>query len=180
MTASLYAQVLGDAFHRLAPALRRFHALSGRHVLDGQVEVQAPAGLAARLLAIGLGAPRHAGTGPLRFELDADAHAEQWTRCFPGRRMASRFRASGGLLQEQLGAARLTFSLHEEGGALHMRLVGLRFLGVPCPRWLMPAIMAREQGDGAHLRFEVSATVPGIGRVASYRGHLQVPDQEAP
>eukprot|EP01036_Dinobryon_divergens_P008918 gene8918-11925_t len=48
---SLYQRALGPAYQRLAPALARFHGLSGPHRLVGQVQVEAPATWAGRVLA---------------------------------------------------------------------------------------------------------------------------------
>jgi len=64
-----------------------------------------------------------------------------------------------------------------------MRLRTLRFLGVPCPAFLRPRIVAEETGeqgaDGrARLRFRVEAHVPGVGQMVGYRGHLQLPADE--
>ena len=56
-----------------------------------------------------------------------------------------------------------------------MQLVRLRFLGVPCPRWLMPAIVADETAGEGRLHFEIRASLPLVGVVTRYRGHLDVP-----
>lgn len=179
MTApSLYALAMGGEFQKLPLAVRRFHALSGVHSLNGMVEIDAPAGVAARILALCLGTPRSAARGPLRFEIDASAQREIWTRHFPASSMRSRLTSSGTRIEEQLGAARLCFDLVQSGGALHMRLVRLHFLGIPCPAWLMPDITAQESGDAGRLHFRVLAAVPVFGVVASYRGYLELPQQE--
>jgi Domain of unknown function (DUF4166) len=60
---------------------------------------------------------------------------------------------------------------------LRMRLQAMRFLGIPCPAWLRPRIVAEETGDGSRLHFRIEAAVPGIGRVVGYRGHLVVQDE---
>ena len=73
---------------------------------------------------------------------------------------------------EQLGAARLTFELCEAEGRLEMRLTGLHFMGVPCPHWLLPKVIAEETGQDDRLHFRVQASLPVIGTVTSYRGHL--------
>ncbi|VTU15209.1 hypothetical protein SRS16CHR_01405 [Variovorax sp. SRS16] len=75
-------------------------------------------------------------------------------------------------------AARLCFDLREAGGKLEMHLSGLRFLGVPCPRWLLPRLIAEESGDGDRLHFRVRASLPLIGTVTSYHGHLTVAESE--
>jgi hypothetical protein len=79
-------------------------------------------------------------------------------------------------LHESFGLSRLRFRLAASPQGLEMQLVGLRFLGLLCLRWLMPRVVAWEHGDGQRLHFEVSAEVPGLGRVAGYRGHLDLPE----
>lgn len=119
---------MGPAFQRLAPALARFHSLSGTHRLQGQVQVDAPATWSARVLALALGAPQRAAQGAITFELDARPAAERWTRRFPTQTMQSTLREvagqvvghAAGQVVEHLGAARLTFALHEADGRLVM------------------------------------------------------------
>ncbi len=174
---SMYERVMRERYARLAPAVQRFHRLAGSKTLCGEVQTDAPGSIIARLLALGLGTPRQSGSGPIRFELDATADTERWTRHFPSRTMTSVLRLEGGQLVERLGAARLRFELVEIDGALEMKLQRLHFLGITCPRWFMPRIVARETGDGDRLCFEVSAAVPLIGVVARYRGYLTVAER---
>ncbi len=171
-SVSLYRAVMGDAFDRLAEPVRRFHSLAGRHELHGWVDVRAPASWMARLLAICLGAPTRSAQGPIRFELRAEPGVETWTRFFPNKTMGSVLKKNGSRVTEKLGASRLAFELVEVAGALEMRLETLHFWGVPCPRWLMPEITARETGEAQRLNFLVQATVPVLGLVVSYSGYL--------
>ena len=173
--ASVFEQVLGPRFAELAPALQRFHRLTGRHELRGAVDTDPPESFAGRVLAWCLGSPRRAATGEIRFELAASPHGETWTRHFPGRTMRSRMAARGGRLEERMGAARLEFVLDLRDGGLRLALVRLRFLGVPCPAWLRPRLLAIERGEGDRLHFHIEARVPGVGRVVGYRGWLAVP-----
>jgi hypothetical protein len=46
---SLFQAALGARFAELAPALRRFHRLSGRHELHGVVETDPPASTMGRV-----------------------------------------------------------------------------------------------------------------------------------
>lgn len=177
---SLYRQVLGPDFARLPAPVQAFHALHGVHELAGWVEVDAPASAPAALLARWLGAPRAAQDGPIRFRLHATPQEETWTRHFPGHTMRSRMRVQGTQLVERLGPARLAFALAQDGGTLQMRLVGLRFLGVPAPAWLRPRIVAEETASTGRLHFKVQATLPWIGLVTSYRGHLDIGTEAAP
>lgn len=173
----LFEHVMGDAYQRLDATVRAFHDLRGEAELHGQVETEAPAGALAALLARVLGAPRTRMQGALRFELACEAGQQTWTRHFPQRTMRSRMQLHGGNLVETLGPTRLVFALEEDGGGLVMVLRSMRFLGVPCPKWLLPRIEAREQGREGRLHFQVRAALPVIGPVTGYRGWLELPAQ---
>jgi Domain of unknown function (DUF4166) len=177
---TLYEQVLGANYTRLPIAVQRFHRLTGRTVLHGWVETHAPGSAPARFLAYCLGTPRSASSGTLRFEIEAGPESESWTRHFPSRTMTSHMRLVGGQVEERLGAAQLTFSLAAVDGKLKMELARMRFLGVPCPKWLMPRIVAEETGTEDRLHFHVVAALPLIGVVASYRGYLDLGSMVAP
>lgn len=177
-TASMYEQAMGESFDRLPRAVQRFHKLAGLQELHGWVDTDAPSTLAARLLALCLGTPLRATSGPIRFELRAAPEAETWTRHFPSQKMTSRMRLDARRVVEQLGVARLTFELCEAEGRLEMRLMGLHFMGVPCPRWLLPEVIAEETGQNDRLHFRVQASLPVIGIVTSYRGHLSLAEKE--
>lgn len=175
---SLYQQVMGPDFLLLPPAVQQFHALRGRHLLPGWVEVRAPGSPAARLLAWCLGAPLTARRGPIRFELESGPVSEHWVRHFPGQTMESRLCCISGRIVERLGAARLAFALRGSPEKLEMQLVGLRFLGVTCPRWLLPAVVAEETASAGRLDFRVEAALPFAGVVAGYQGYLVLPAEE--
>lgn len=176
----MYERVMGDSFATLPRAVQRFHRLSGRAELHGWVETHPPQTLLAHLLALCLGTPRRASRGPLRFVLEAGPDGERWTRCFPRQTMRSRMRLVAGQIEESLGLARLRFVLSASSGTLRMELCSLRFLGLPCPAWLRPRIVAEEVGTDEQLRFRVSAALPWVGVVASYRGHLDIGPEPRP
>ena len=177
-TPSMYRAVMEDAFDRLAVPVQDFHNFAGRHEFHGEVQVGAPASLPAKLLAFLLGAPMKAAQGIIRFELHAEPNVETWIRFFPGKTMRSSLTKSGNRLTERLGASSLTFELLEVEGGLEMRLAKLHFFRIPCPGWLMPSVTARETGEAQRLHFQIHASVPVIGMVASYTGHLDMPDKE--
>ena len=175
----MYEHVMGDRFGRLAPEIQMFHRLAGKHTLHGRVEVHAPTGFLAKLLATLLGTPRSANQGEIRFELHAHPESETWTRHFPSKTMSSHPQLVDSQLVEKLGVARLMFELTENQGQLNMHLCRLYFLGVPCPAWLMPHVLAEETGRAGCLHFRVRAEVPGVGLVASYQGDLTLPEGPA-
>lgn len=178
-TVPLYRLVMGADFLQLPASLQHFHALQGHHLLEGRVRVLAPASAAARLLARCIGAPLRAAEGAIRFELTAHGATETWIRHFPHRTMRSRLTLAGRGVAERMGAAQLLFALEACPQGLVMRLVGLRFMGVPCPRWLLPAVIAEETATAGRLHFHVHAALPAVGRVAGYEGYLRLPDKEA-
>ena len=179
MTAdcSMYERVMGESFGRLADSVQQFHRLAGKHALYGRVQVHAPESILAKLLARLLGTPLSACEGPIKFELDARPSEETWTRYFPSNVMTSRLQLRNGQIVEKLGAARLTFALHENNGCLNMQLRRLQFLGIPCPKWLMPIVVAEETGIDGRLYFNVRAEVIFVGLVVSYQGYLLLPGE---
>lgn len=174
MTASLYETVLGTQYTQLAPAVQTFHRMTGLVALHGEVETEPPATRIARWLAWCIRTPRTPTRGPIRFTLNATPTEETWTRHFPRQTMRSTLSLHRGHIMERLGAVRLFFALEAEHGMLRMRLEGLRFLGIPCPAWLRPAVVAEETGDGDRFHFNVRASVPLLGMVAAYRGYLDL------
>jgi len=175
MTAlSMYQVLMGASFPRLSPSVRAFHRLSGSHVLHGWVQTEAPSTFLGKLVARCLGTPLSPSNGAIRFELDAHPDREVWVRHFPTNTMMSRMRLVHGELTESLGPTRLHFCLDEVEGRLVMRLTRLRFLGLPCPRWAMPIVIAEEDGSGDRLEFNVKALLPLVGQVAGYSGYLVI------
>ena len=132
------------------------------------------------MLALLLGTPRQSGKGPIRVELLATPQKERWTRIFFGSTMTSTLSVIDGRLVEHLGTAKLCFTLAVEDGSLQMRLACMAFLGIPCPRCLMPRIVAEESEQQGRFCFNVEAHVALVGRVVSYRGFLEPANEEAP
>jgi hypothetical protein len=172
----IFRQAMGASYERVDSAVRAFHDLQGRAELRGEVETDGPSGALGSLLAIAIGAPRVPTRGSLRFDLHCEPDQQTWIRHFPHRSMRSKLRLHGSHVVETLGPARLVFSLEEENGSLVMNLRSMRFLGVPCPRWLLPRVFARERGRDGRLEFDIRASLPLIGQVTAYRGWLQLPE----
>jgi len=171
----MFERTMREQFGGLAVPLQVFHRLQGTHELHGWVETAAPASFLARLMGRLLGTPQVATRGPIRFVLQASPDSEVWTRHFPDRVMTSTMRRCDTHVEECLGPSRLAFVLLESEGRLVMQLKSMRFLGVPCPAWLMPTIQAQESAQGNQLHFQVHASLPWVGTVAGYSGHLVIP-----
>ena len=167
---------MGASYERVDRTVRAFHDLQGRAELRGEVETDGPSNALTALLALAVGAPRVRTRGSLRFDLQCEGGQQTWTRHFPHRSMRSCMRLHDGEVVESLGPARLFFRLQEEEGSLVMRLRAMRFLGVPCPGWLLPRVDARERGREGRMEFDIRASVPLLGQVTAYRGWLQLPE----
>ena len=76
-------------------------------------------------------------------------------------------------------AARLGFALRGSPEKLEMQLVRLHFLGVPCPRWLLPAIVAEETATTGRLHFRVQASLPLVGVVTQLLRPYRAPRERA-
>lgn len=176
--SSLVEASLGASYAGLAPELQQFHRLQGSVTLSGWAQVQAPASPLARAVSALLGCPCEASCGPFIFELHASPEREVWVRHFAGKALSSSLRLSRGKLQERLGPAVLVFDLQTAAGELVFKLAGLRLCGVPCPRRWLPRVLAKERGEEGFVHFEVTADLPLVGRVAGYRGRLQVAQEE--
>ena len=176
MPASIYQRLLGPDFDALPAPLRSFHAAKGQHRFEGRYSARGPTTRPAKLLARLLGLPGPVEDQAFSFELSADEQQEVWQRHFTGKTMRSCMRLQGGGLVEQLGPLRFHFTLAVQGPELVMLLQAVRLLGLlRCPRWLLPAIVAREKASSGRLHFDVEARMPGLGLLAAYSGHLEIP-----
>ena len=54
-----------------------------------------------------------------------------------------------------------------------LKLRGVRFLGVPLPRFLAPSVFTFESEREGRYHFEVEASLPLLGRIVRYEGWLE-------
>lgn len=166
-------RILGPAFGRLDGPVRKLHRASSAEY-RGEASVERGRGWLAALGCSLASLPHNVNAGPLRFSVDTEDDVEIWTRHFNGSSpMVSRVLAHGGLLQEDLGPARLHFELTEAQGALLWRAVKLRVFGIPIPRGAFD-FRARVSGHGDLYHFEISAWLALAGLLIRYEGVLHV------
>lgn len=180
MTApdSLYRQVMGADFDSLAHELQVFHGTAGKIKLSGRCSVTGPRTLAGKLMGWVFSLPKTIEEATLLFELDADAHQETWRRHFPNRMMVSRMRVIAGTLVERLGPVDLHFQLKADNGKLIMLLNGISVAGIPCPKFLIPSVIAEETASPGKLHFNVAARLPIVGLLVAYQGFLNIAPTE--
>lgn len=167
----LYARVMGDSFDRLPPAVRRLHDVCGDAGAQGEGRVERGRGLVARALAAAMRFPPE-GVWPLHVGFAEADGIERWTRDFGGHLFASELSARGSRIVERFGPLRFAFDLPSGPEGLEMRLRGWSAFGLPLPLALAPRIAARERDEEGRFRFEVSASLPLVGRIVRYSGWL--------
>ena len=174
----VYQQHLTTRFDSLPEKVRAFHALQGKHKLEGRVTIRGAETTVGRLLAVLMGFPAEAPSQPFSFQLDATPTREVWTRLFPTRTMRSCLSVRGEYLTEAFGPIRLFFKLDTNAEKLEMHLKRMTFLGVPLPRFLIPGVQASERSAEGLFHFHIVASWPANKRVVSYTGTLDVPAEE--
>jgi len=167
----LFAQLLGQGFDSLLPAVRRLHARQGIQRWHGEVAVERGRGWLSRLCAWATRLPP-AGRGPIVVEIVAGPGREQWTRFVARHAMRSTLWAHDGLLCERLGLVEFGFTLAETGGALVWRVARVRALGMPLPARWFAGVVAREFEHDGRYGYDVAAHLPLAGLLVHYRGWL--------
>jgi hypothetical protein len=174
---ALYARVMGSAFDRLPPLVRRLHAPVCDAGWAGEATVTRGRSLLARLIATTMRFPR-SGTFPLHVHIRAEDHGERWTRRFADQAFTSRFTRSGPHLVERFGPLRFRFALDGDEEGLAMRFRGWSAFGLPLPRALGPRVEAREWEEAGRFRLHVAVGVPMIGPVIGYDGWLRPSEED--
>lgn len=173
-TQSLYRQVLGAAFDALPKELQAFHDATGNYEFQGECAIEGPHTLLGRILGFVCSLPTASPNSPFSFELQADSKQETWRRRFPGRTMTSRMQVVSHVLVEKLGPVSLRFGLQATPDKLVMQLQSIAFLGIPCPWFLVPIVVAEETTTPGKLHFNVSGRLPLVGLLAHYQGFLAI------
>jgi Domain of unknown function (DUF4166) len=113
---------------------------------------------------------------PVSVLVEQTQDGERWLRRYPGREMKSFMShpARGTRsLEERFGpfSFRMKISGREDG--LDMHMVSARMGPLPLPKFMTPKIKATERTNpkGEHL-FDVSISLPLIGRIVHYAGWL--------
>jgi hypothetical protein len=183
---ALYPRLLGPAWDRLDPAVRRAHLLDGTLAVRGRFRIWCAPGRLARVLCRLVRLPPAGADIETRLVVTGDGDRERWERSFGGHRLVSEERAaSNGQLIEWMPPVELRFRLEAEAGALRFRQAGaalrLGRLRLPLPAAVAPRVDAREApaGDGGAVRVTVAVRAPLVGRLFEYEGVVE-PVEDAP
>jgi predicted DCC family thiol-disulfide oxidoreductase YuxK len=177
MTGILLRNILGARFDDMPEAVRRMHGIERTQDAVGTSRVMGgmnPLSRLVRLLA-GLPAPVRRASAHIRFIKGPDR--EEWDRRFGSSRFHTVMTQEGRHLAERVAALPITFvyDVRASPRGLSFHVVQVRFLGLPLPRLLRPAVAARAGEWRGRYRFGILAGFWFCGRVVSYAGLLDPP-----
>jgi hypothetical protein len=183
--ALLYMRIIGDSWTQIAEPVRRLHDTDSIVRAHGRLRIEHGRSHVARFLARLLRLPRPGTAAETRLIVTARASGEHWQRTFDGRRLETQqYQSSESELAERFGVLEFRFHLDaSDGSLLYLQreaafLVGPVRLRIPVA-WA-PQVEAREDPAGATgVRIDVRVALPGVGRLITYDGIIEVEDRQA-
>lgn len=174
LSPPLFAQVLGEDFARLPPALRALHSVARRQRYAGRAAVRRGRHRLLPLCAWLARLPPAAETLEVSVDFVVDANGERWLRRFGAHPMPSRLWLRRGRLRERLGAVEFEFALRVEADTIVWRTRRAWAFGVlPLPRRLLAGVHCRESERDGRYAFLVEVALPWIGPFIRYEGWLE-------
>jgi hypothetical protein len=176
--SELYQQVLGKDWLELAENIRCAHAVGTE--IHGVFRITHGSGCVAKFLARCSHLPKATETADTHLMIFGDDSRERWERKFNGKIFATeQWKGKGGELVERFKEWELHFKLRAEDGNLFYdqfrAILCLGALRIPMPRTFAPLVFAKEtNGNGTQVFVSVFVTLPFIGLLISYEGHLNV------
>ncbi len=167
-----FLQALADP-SVLPQSVRDLHRSPGENV--GECDIERGQGIPIQL-ALKLGrfppAGRHV---PVRLVTQNKDEDHNWLRYFGGHKTTSelRFDAKTGDVLERFGPLSIWLRPVASKRGLEVYIHRLRVFGVPLPEFLLPQSSTSEwQDDLGRFRFDVAASMPGLGLLIRYHGWL--------
>jgi hypothetical protein len=178
----LYAQALGECWHRLPTPIQNLHDFNGSQIAEGVAIIERGKNPLAILAALIFGFPKAGRDIPVKVEFREKDGVEYWTRTFGGKSFSSK---------QQLGRGRDQFLVRESFGPFRVGLANVlendrlkviprywSFLGIPLPRFLLPRGETYEHAENNRFNFHVEIGSPLTGLIVRYKGWL-VPSSPA-
>lgn len=172
---AIFARAIGPAFDALPTPIRALHETPGLSVWRGRAMTEGAANPFGALVGAIVGFPKGQADCPAAVTIETDGERSLWRRRIGGHAFASllsRPRA-GGRVRERFGPISMDLELTPEDGRLVYRVTGWRFGPIPLPKEVGPSTVAFEEVDAeGRFVFDVTISVPLVGRVVRYRGWL--------
>ena len=172
MTAPLYRRLLGERFEQLPARVRELHDVTDTSVWAGRADVERGRSTLNRMVATLFGLPPAGQDQTLRVTFEVAGDREIWSRAFGDAVFRSVQYEHGGLLRERVGPSTFVFRWTRQEMGWRWKLQGVRFLGVPLPRFMSPSVCTFESERDGRYHFEVEAALPLLGRLVRYVGWL--------
>lgn len=157
----------------LPQSVRELHLSPGEYV--GECDIERGRGILVQL-ALKLGRFPPEGTYvPVRVVIQHQEEGHIWLRDFGGHKTTSEltFDAKTGDVHERFGPLSIWLRPAASKRGLEVHILRLTVFGVPLPRFLLPQSSTREwQDELGRFRFDVAASMPGLGLLIRYHGWL--------
>jgi len=175
-TAPLYRHILGDAFDMLPPQVRALHDDTTSRTWQGTGSVRRGTGFLANIIGALFGFPKTTEATSVTVDFDYKDGVETWRRAFGAHKFHSvQSRGAGRkthLLMERFGPITAALAVTIADDRLYLIPRHWSFLGLPLPKFLMPAGNSFETEIDGKFAFDVEIAAPFIGLIAAYRGQL--------
>jgi predicted DCC family thiol-disulfide oxidoreductase YuxK len=182
MTGVLLRRILGATFDEMPDTVRRMHSVENAQEAFGTARVTGGTNLLSRLVRVAAGLPAPARCAPVHIRFVKGPDRESWDRRFVSSRFRTVITQEGSCLAERLAGLPVTFVYQVRAGprGFSLHVVRVRFLGLPLPRLLRPAVAARAGAWRGRYRFSIAAGFWFCGRVVGYAGWLDPPAPARP
>jgi hypothetical protein len=170
---ALFERILAG-FAEMPSAVRAAHVPEPARELAGEVDIEGAANPFGQAIAWFAGFPR-SGTGVrAAVTIEREGNGEVWVRRFGRATFASRLsEPAPGKLAERFGPVTFDLDAKADAYGFSLAVAGARLGELPLPRFLTPKTEASSHADeNGRYRFDVTITLPVLGRLVRYRGWL--------
>ncbi len=172
----LFQRALGERFKDLPRSVRDLHTVKGESGWQGRARVTRGKSRIGALICRLVGFPEEADDIPVSVTIERRGDMELWRRDFGGKMFASvlclRNGEERGHITERFGVMAFDIDLQLADDRLQFPVARGRVLGVSLPRALLPVSEAGEFEMDGRFHFDVQVSLPGIGMLVRYQGHL--------
>lgn len=179
----LFRRALGERFDRLPQAVRDLHTVTGNSRWQGRARVTRGKARIGGLICRVVGFPEEADDIPVSVSIERRGGTEVWCRDFGGKTFASilclRDTDERGHITERFGVMAFDIDLQLADDRLHFPVSRGKILGIPLPKVILPVSEASEFEMDGRFHFDVQVSLPGIGALVRYQGHLDPVQSDA-